>query len=175
MTRPILRRPARALPTTAVVALLLAGASPLTALGASPSAPPVTGTWLDGLATGVCFDTTTDAQGYIDFSVPATVVPCEQSHQDEVAALVPLGDGDDFPAEQVEALATQGCDAATTAFLGRPIGDTILFPLSIWPDERDWAAGARWALCAVTGSDPLIGTAASGDLRAPGETLAAFL
>ena len=139
----------------------------------SPGVPPVTGTWFDGLAAGVCFDNTIAADGSFDFSMPAAVVACDGPHDHEVVARVGLGDGA-FPGQGVDAQATEACAGAYAAFLGRPIEATAVFPFTIWPDATDWATGAHDALCIVTAGEPILGTAASGRLTAPGETLAVY-
>lgn len=152
-----------------VLAATIMGGS--AALAVTPSPSPATGTWFDGLAAGVCFDLELDGRGEVDFSVPVTPLDCDQPHGHEVVARVPLG-ADVLPgdlAERVSAL----CETEYTSFLGRPIGSTGLVRFSVWPDEADWAAGVRDALCIVAGTG-LIGTAASGDLSAPGEVLAAW-
>ena len=172
--------PRSSLLAATLLALVLPSAalaqSPAASGGAAslaPSSPAAGGTWFDGLATGVCFEVTLDGTDRIDFSVPPAVVECAQPHANEVAGIVDLGDGA-LPAD-VDRLALAGCDAVTTAFLGRPIASmsTLLFPFTTWPDATDWANGARQAICAVAGNG-LIGSVASGDLAAPGETLAAF-
>lgn len=136
--------------------------------------PRVTGTWFDGLVTGACFEITLDGQDRIDFSVPPTIVDCAQPHANEVAGVVPLGEGPALPAN-VDQLAVEGCSAVLTDFLGRPV-ETIpdlLFPFPVWPDASDWEKGVREAVCSVAGNG-LIGTVASGRLAAPGEMLAVF-
>jgi tricorn protease-like protein len=147
------------------------GVSP--ALAGPAASPSVTGTWFDGLVAGVCFDSPIDAGGRFDFSVPAPVVPCDGPHGNEVVARQPLG-GDAFPSSDLPALSEATCAPEYTAFVGRPIETTSLAPFTVWPDETDWAAGVRDVLCVVYGGGPLIGTAASGDLRAPGELLAVY-
>ena len=151
---------------TLTSALVLAGSLPPPPGAQSPAAA---GAWFDPLAPGACFVLTFDDEGQVDFSSPPDPLPCVQPHDSEVVALVPLGDGD-LPAD-VEERSLAACDAAYTAFLGRPIDEVQLYPFTVWPDAADWSAGVRDAVCIVYGE--LIGTAASGDLRAPGEHIAA--
>lgn len=172
------RSPSRRTPTLAVSLLALGLVAPGAALAQSPGASDATGatggTWFDGLATGVCFEVTLDASGRIDFTAPPAIVDCAQPHANEVAGVVDLGDGD-LPADVAER-SIDGCAAVTAAFLGgRDITTmpALLMPFPVWPDATDWANGARQAVCSVVGNG-LVGSAASGDLRAPGETLAAF-
>lgn len=53
-----------------------------------------------------------------------------------------------------------------------PIEDTAMSSFTLMPDQADWDAGAHGALCMVYGLQPVIGTAASAGLTAPGEVLA---
>lgn len=132
-----------------------------------------TGTWLDGLEVGTCFDDAFDANGDFDYSKAAAIVPCDGPHGNEVVARVPLGDGD-FPTEDLVPVVDELCLSEYERFLGRPIESTLMFPFSVAPDAADWAAGAHDALCMVYTSEYVPGTAASGSLRAPGETVAAY-
>jgi dipeptidyl aminopeptidase/acylaminoacyl peptidase len=144
------------------------------ASAASAAVPVATGTWFDGLVTGACFEITLDGQNRIDFGAPPRIVDCAQPHANEVAGVVPLGDGPEVPAN-VDQLAIDGCAAVVTAFLGRPVEEipNLLFPFPVWPDASDWSKGVRQAVCSVAGNG-LIGTVSSGSLRAPGETLGVF-
>jgi len=152
---------------TLVAVVALAGSLPGPAGAQSPAAGD---TWFDPLAPGTCYVLTFDDQGQVDFAQPPAALACDERHDSEVVALVPLGDGE-LPADADER-SLAGCDAAYTAFLGRSIAETQIYPFTVWPDADDWAAGARDAACIIYGE--LIGTAASGDLRAPGEHIAAY-
>lgn len=140
-------------------------------------APP-TGTWFDGLAAGVCFDDVLDTDGEFDFSVPAVVVPCTGPHGNEVVARIGLGRqpavDESYPTEDLAPVVADQCAQSYEAFLGRPVEETALGSWEIWPDASDWAAGARDVLCILFSERPLHGSAASGDLKAPGETLAVY-
>lgn len=166
----------------ALMAFLVAGcgnggvtattAPPATTLATTTTTTPATtGTWFDGLIAGVCFDDSPGPEGAFDFTVPAVLVPCTGPHDNEVVARIALGDGA-YPAATIAADATARCAAAYEGFLSRPIGATLLTPFTVWPDEADWLAGARDAVCAVYSGDPMIGTAASGELTVPGAALA---
>lgn len=146
-------------------------AAATTTTPATTTTAAATGTWFDGLDTGVCFDDALDDTGQYDFSVPAVIVSCDTPHDNEIVARVPLGEGE-FPAATVAADAAAVCADAYDAFLSHPIDETLLFGFTVWPDENDWDAGARAAICAVYSGGRMIGTAASGDLAAPGEALA---
>ncbi len=157
-------------PTTlvaALVAALVLGSLPAVAGAQSPAA---TGTWFDRLTPGACFALAFDDQGQVDYATQPVIIPCEQPHDSEVVALPSLGDGD-LPAD-VDRRSQAACDEAYAAFLGRPIAEVQLYPFTVWPDAADWQAGVRVAACIVFGE--LIGTATSGDLRAPGEQLAVY-
>ena len=132
---------------------------------------PSAGTWSETLDAGVCFDDVFDAEGDFDFATPAATVPCDGPHDDEVVARVPYG-GDVYLADDIEVRTRDLCAPQYEAFLGRPIGTTAMGDFSVWPDEGDWAAGERDALCIVYASEPVRGTAASGDLRVPGARIA---
>lgn len=131
-------------------------------------------TWFDDLATGACFDNVFRG-GEFDFGAPAAIVPCDAAHDNEIAALVDIapGVGDSYPGEEaVDASAAAACALAFEGHVGRPLGETHLAAFVVWPDETDWAAGVRQAVCAVYSEEPLIGTSFSGALRVEGETLA---
>jgi len=129
-----------------------------------------TGTWFDGIAASTCFDDVFTDTGEFDFSLPAPIVPCEGEHDNEVVALVTLGQND-YP-DDPSGRADTACALAYADFLGRPIGETLLIPFNVYPTAEDWDAGVRHAVCAVYSGDPMIGTARSGDLTVPGAALA---
>lgn len=138
------------------------------------SAAPGHGTWFDDLAAGICFNNVFDGDDF-DFSTPPAIVPCEAAHDNEIAAMVdiPAGAGGSYPGEEAaNGSAAEACDTAFEAHLGRPLGDTYLTAFVVWPDDSDWSAGARQAVCSVSAEEPLHGTAFSGSLTIPGETLA---
>lgn len=131
-------------------------------------------TWFDDLAAGICFDDVFRGEDF-DFTVPAAIVPCDGPHDNEIAAMpdIPAGAGGAYPGDEtVSDSAAEACDIAFEAYLGRPLADTYLTAFVVWPNESDWAAGARQAVCSVYAEEPLLGTAFSGALAIPGETLA---
>ena len=133
-------------------------------------------TWFDGLEAGLCFDDVTSG-GEFDFTVPPTVVPCDAPHDNELVAMVELdaGVGGAYPGEvAAEDDADAKCEAAYESFLGRPIADTYLAAFVVFPSEPDWESGATRAACSVHAEEDLIGTAASGSLKAPGMALTAL-
>ncbi|MEK7253060.1 MAG: hypothetical protein AAB198_07425 [Actinomycetota bacterium] len=143
----------------------------VTTTTAATTTVAVTGTWFDGLAAGVCFDDVFLPDGSYDFSVPAAVVPCDGLHDNEVVARVSLGEGA-FPADDLAATVTDLCADEYEDFFAVPIEDTAMSSFTLMPDQADWDAGAHDALCMVYGLQPVIGTAASAGLTAPGEVLA---
>jgi len=155
-----------------LVAFTATALLPISAVAATAE-PASTGTWFDGLEVGTCFDDAWDASGEFDYTIPAAIVPCDLLHDNEVVSRVALGDGD-YPSGDLVAFIDDLCLAEYESFLGRPIASTLMFAFSYGPDEGDWAAGAHDALCSVYSSEPVIGSAASGSLRAPGETLAVY-
>jgi|GEM_PF-6033071 len=139
-------------------------------VAASPS--PAPGTWFDGLVAGACVDA--DPDGSFDFTVPPRVVPCDGLHAYEIADRVPLGGGT-FPSEDTAGqLIADTCTPVYEAFLGRPLDAIGLYTSQVWPDEAEWAQGVHDVVCLVGGSEPLVGSARSGNLVAPGEALAVY-
>lgn len=143
--------------------------SPITT--ASPPVKPAT--WFDGALDGTCFNDVFTDEGDFDFSVPPQSVDCNGPHDNEVVSTVGFADGE-FPSDEtLIAQAESLCGEDMVSFLGRsPEGSGLITPWLVVPDEDDWSAGVRHGVCAVFGSEPLVGTAASGNLTAPGEVLA---
>ena len=145
-----------------------------TTTGAPPATLPPAAAWFGFLAEGDCFDDTLTSDGDFDFSVPPTVVSCDQPHDNEVTAIASVArQVDPYPgADAVAAVAERECDLATSEFLGRPLPETELLRFDVFPDETDWEVGVRVVVCSVYGDEMLVGTAASGSLTAPATTLA---
>lgn len=172
-----MKRPVIALVVVAVAAAACGGGG---GTAVTTTAPPsttttvaATGTWFDGLAVGVCFDDAFSG-GDFDFSVPARIVPCDQAHDNEVVARIPLGTGAYPGTDAVKTAAAEACAPAYEGFLGRPLAETLMLGFTVHPEESDWTAGARDAICAVYGPQPVVGTSASAGLTAPGEFLAVY-
>lgn len=92
-------------------------------------------------------------------SVPR--VPCTHPHDEEVYAIVDLGDGP-WPGEDaVDARALQLCSVAAEPFLGISAEDTLLDLRRYQPIEISWEYGENTVLCRV--ADPLGKT--TGTLR----------
>ena len=153
-----------------VAGLLVALSVPLQSAAAQA---PATGTWFDGLEAGICFDDAFTDDGDWDFGVPALLVSCDGPHGNEVVARLSLGNGEHRGEAMIQAIDDR-CATEYEDFLGRAIERTLLLPFNVGPSDVDWAAGAHDAVCVVYTGEPLIGTAASGSLRAPGETIAAY-
>ena len=79
-----------------------------------------------------------------------------------------------YPTGDLGALAIRLCAPAYETFLGRPVDATGLSQAQVWPTPGDWAAGVHEFLCVIGSGDKLVGTAASGQLGATGETLALY-
>lgn len=156
------------------IAVLIAATAllPLPAGAAAAEAEP-TGTWFDGLEPGVCFDDAWLPSGDFDYDTVAAIVPCEGPHDNEVAARIPLG-GDAYPEGDIISRVDSECLLEHERFVGKPIGSSLLFPFNVAPSADDWTAGIRDALCMVYAGEPVVGSAASGSLRAPGEAIAAY-
>lgn len=153
-----------------ILAVALCTALPATAIGAAPEG---TGTWFDGLRAGICFDDAFLPDGGFDYTIPPAVVPCDGPHDNEVVGWVPLGDVE-IPSEELVPIVDELCAAEHEVLLGRPIETTLMFPFNVAPDPDDWAAGVNQGLCIVYAGEPVLGSAASGALRAPGESLAVY-
>jgi len=164
-----------ALALSLLVAVPMGGVAQDTASpGASPAATPrPPGEWFFALEPGMCFDDVWDADGKFDFATLPQIVPCEMPHDNEIVAIVSMGDGD-FPPGDLEPLVVELCDPEYRAFLGRPVRDAQMGTLAYWPIETDWDAGARSAICTVDANEKVVGTARSGSLRAPGERIAVY-
>ena len=142
--------------------------------GASPAVTPrPPGEWFFALEPGMCFDDAWDADGSFDFATQPLIVDCDVPHDNEVVAIVPMGDGE-FPTGDLEPMVVKLCEPEYRAFLGRPLRDALMTTSAYWPIESDWAAGARSAICTVYTSDKVVGSARSGTLRAPGERIAVY-
>ena len=157
--------------TSTVATTATTAATTTIAVTTTTTIPAATGTWFDGLTAGVCFDDARAADGGFDFSVAPRTVDCDEVHDNEIVARVPLGDGA-FPSGDIATMAADQCTEEYTAFFGTPIENTALLAFNVWPDETDWTAGAHDVVCAVYAGEPIIGTAASAGLTAPGEALA---
>ncbi|MBX3029563.1 MAG: PD40 domain-containing protein [Chloroflexi bacterium] len=153
----------------------LAGASSLTATAAQGTdpTPRPPGAWFSAIEPGMCFDDAFDADGAWDYATPPLVVDCAEPHDNEVAAIVPMGT-DRFPSGDLQPIATELCAPEYEAFLGRPSAAATIRTARFWPDADDWTAGAQDVVCAVYGDRKLVGTARSAALRAPGERLASL-
>jgi TolB protein len=126
------------------------------------------------LDAGECFNDVFDGDQF-DFTVAPDVVDCSEPHDNEVMGIVELGEGSDpYPGpEALQDLAIEECSGVALVFLGgQDIVDLELYDFYVWPDEEDWGDGVRTAVCAVYGTDQMIGTASSGFATAGSATLA---
>jgi Tol biopolymer transport system component len=156
--------------TSGILAVALCTALPTMVIGAAPEG---TGTWFDSLEAGVCFDDAFLPSGDFDYTMPPVLVPCDGPHDNEVVGWVPLGEVE-LASEELVPIVDELCEAEHESFLGRPIDSTLMFPFNVAPDPDDWAAGVNQGLCIVYAGEPVLGSAASGVLRAPGESLAVY-
>jgi Tol biopolymer transport system component len=158
--------------TTSTTATTITTVVATTSEATTTTTAPATPTWFSPLAAGVCFNDVWDGDAF-DLSVPPAVVPCDAPHDNEVVEMVNHADGP-FPGE--DALIDQAeteCRAAFDAFYGATSDyEGFMFDWYVFPNEVDWDAGARVSMCATYADEPIVGTAASGGLTAPGEELA---
>ncbi|WP_109505602.1 septum formation family protein [Nocardioides speluncae] len=97
------------------------------------------------LRAGDCFQL---PDGEEVFTVDA--IPCAESHQAEVYAVIELAEGE-FPGnEQVTNQADQRCAKRFKAFVGTAYGDSDLEIFLLTPTKRSWQLDDRAITCAVT-------------------------
>jgi hypothetical protein len=109
---------------------------------------------------GTCFGSVT-----ADSVRDLPIVDCAQEHANEVFAVVPYEPAtDDTPYPGAAALAdfaTQQCQAALEAYVGRPYAQSSLEIAPLYPEEDGWTkAHDRSVVCALFARDgqPLIGS-----------------
>jgi hypothetical protein len=151
----------------------LTTAAPVTAAPpTTEAAPEREPTWFDQVEAGQCFNDVFDDAGDFDFHVPPAIVDCNVAHDNEVILTVALTGGELRGDDVVGPEALDACETAFVDFLGARQSDNVLVDAwAVFPTEEFWDVGIDWAICGVHGEE-LIGTAASGSLTAPGETLA---
>ncbi|MBX3029738.1 MAG: PD40 domain-containing protein [Chloroflexi bacterium] len=143
--------------------------------GADPSPTPrPPGAWFFAVEPGMCFDDVWLPSGDYDFGTLPVAKDCDLPHDNEVVALVPLADSDEFPAGDLGSLVRERCAPAYEEFLGWPSSDWLVPTTEFWPIESDWDAGARDIICGVYGQPPLVGTMRSGGLRIPDQPVAVY-
>lgn len=99
----------------------------------------------DAIRVGDCFNLPDSEEV---FSVKG--IPCSDSHQAEVYAVIKLADGE-FPGnKRVTDLANQGCAKRFQAFVGKRYGDSELEIFLLTPTKRSWDLDDRAINCAVT-------------------------
>lgn len=155
-----------------ITAIIAAAALVPLSAGVAGAESESTGTWFDGLEPGVCFNDVWLPSGDFDFDTAAAIVPCADTHDSEVVARIALGDV--YPQDDIIARVDDECLLEQERFLGKPIGSSLMYPFNVAPSVDEWEAGVREALCMIYGGEPVVGTAASGSLRAAGETIAAY-
>lgn len=80
------------------------------------------------------------------------VVPCSQQHTGEVFHALKMADAQTVPGDaEIEQVAA-GCTEPFAAFVGRPLGESVLEVTYFHPTAESWESGDREILCWV--SDP---------------------
>lgn len=78
------------------------------------------------------------------------VLPCDQSHDQEVYARFELADAEAFPGkEELNKQANEKCLQEFQAFVGVPYNDSELYVEFLTPSEDSWDDGDREVLCTV--------------------------
>ena len=96
-------------------------------------------------------------------------VPCDESHESEVFALVDYDAGADaeWPGDDaVSSFADEQCEAAFEEYVGISYNDSRYFITYLQPTEDTWADGDREVVCLVVGPD---NEPVTGSLRGVGE------
>ncbi len=118
------------------------------------------------LALGDCFDDPpawSDATEEITTVLAVNVVPCSESHDEEVVGQVrhPADPDADFPGDEAMiAHADMECMEAFEQWVGRAYSESSLELGYLWPVEENWDVGDRTILCLAfrPGGQPLTGT-----------------
>lgn len=117
------------------------------------------GTITEGGSTGVlalrmgdCFD---DPEGFsADGFAQVETIPCDEPHDNEVAARFDIGLEGDYPGEDVvERRASLECSARFESLTGRPDGSSLLTFFPIYPLEGSWESGDRSVICSYYNAD----------------------
>jgi hypothetical protein len=103
------------------------------------------------LKVGDCYDGGADEGGEVS---SVHTVPCGESHDNEVYALVPYTPvGGTFPGKAaLETFAEKRCVELFTAFVGIPYDESRLEVGYLTPTEGGWSSGDRSVTCVVAGA-----------------------
>jgi hypothetical protein len=121
----------------------------------------------DLLVAGDCFDPIYDSDS--GDLLAAVIVSCDVPHLLEAFGTLSLGGPADEPypgRKAADSQAIQACDAEFAAYVGVVFDDTRLSYSYWYPNEQTWAAGDRFILCAVEGTEasPLIHSVRDSEL-----------
>ena len=132
--------------------------------GSASSDSAAQSTLATDLALGDCFNEPSDANTSNEkFTLLAVnVVPCGQSHDEEVVGYIAYPAGPDvaFPGDDARRTRRRGMCPAFEDWVGRPLAEMSLEMGYPWPLQDSWDAGERGILCVAyqTGGSRLVGS-----------------
>ena len=97
------------------------------------------------LRVGDCFDLKDE---YADEIKDVKTVPCKTKHRFEVFYVGAMGKGS-YPWEDAGTYATQNCEPAFRAYIGKAYDDSDLYIYWLAPTESTWRSGDRTVQCAA--------------------------
>jgi hypothetical protein len=116
------------------------------------------------LKVGDCFiESQDDAEE--EYITTVQIMPCSESHSDEVFALVTLPEGD-FPGlDGIDSQAGESCEAEFEGFVGLSYQESDFDFWTITPDEEGWRAGDRSVVCVIYDPDSEVSESLRGAER----------
>ncbi|MDX1509905.1 MAG: septum formation family protein [Nitriliruptorales bacterium] len=110
------------------------------------------GTRMFELEPGDCFDNLFSDPQETRLLLRVEVVPCDEPHQKEVTAIVPVPGGDEHPggAFFVEVVSNE-CPAALQEYAGAHGEDLV--GTGHFPSTNSWDLGYHWVICVVQAAD----------------------
>lgn len=120
------------------------------------------------LSVGDCFDDRWFAADEGDRILRVEVLPCDQPHQNEVTALVPVDGEARPPRDQFVDLIESECPTALEEYAGAvPEG---MEATGRFPSTNSWNLGYRWVICFVHSADGSLVEGSVAQSPAPVET-----
>jgi hypothetical protein len=112
---------------------------------------------LGDVRTGDCYN---EPEGAGDSVATVDVVPCQQPHDAEVYAIVPVNSRRLPSDDALDELGDRVCAARFRPYVGVPLRDSTLDFTFFTPTRESWEAGDRTIICALgdPDSDPVEGS-----------------